>query len=238
MPFLEHLVELRSVITASVVLFLGLAIGYWCFTGPILEWIVKAAPVEHLVFNAPAEAFMVRNKLSLILGGLTAFPYIVYRVWRFVMPGLFRRERRKVMPIAVWSMFLFYAGVIFCYFVMIPGVVRFLIGYGTAHVQPLITVGAYFDTVSQLCLVMGLVFQLPIVMFLLSAAGLVPASLFMRQWRFAIVIIFIVSAIATPPDVLSQALMAIPLCILYIGSALTALIVSRRREKKNAMEAT
>jgi sec-independent protein translocase protein TatC len=100
-------------------------------------------------------------------------------------------------------------------------------------VQPLISVSAYFNTVSQLCLAMGLVFQLPIVMLLLTMAGLVQARTFMQNWRYAIVIIFIVAAVATPsPDPVSQVLMATPLCLLYIGTALTALIVSRRREKK------
>jgi sec-independent protein translocase protein TatC len=229
MSFFEHLGELRSLITATVLVFLALSIGYWFFSAQILEWVVRDVPVDHLIFNAPTEAFMVRTKLSLILGGLTAFPYIAYRVWRFVTPGLFKRERGRVMPIVGWSVLLFYGGVAFCYFMLIPGMIHFLLGYGTAHVQPLIRVSDYFNTVSQLCLVMGIVFQLPIVMFLLSLTGLVPARTFLKNWRFAIVIIFIVSAVATPgPDPISQVLMATPLCLLYIGSALTALVVSRR----------
>lgn len=232
MSFFDHLGELRSVITASVLAFLGLSVGFFFFSAQILEWMVKDLPVDHLIFQAPSEAFMVRTKLCLILGGMTAFPYISYRVWRFVAPGLFRRERGRIMPIVGWSVLLFYAGVAFCYFMVMPGMVGFLIGYGTPHVQPLISVSAYFNTVSQLCLVFGVVFQMPIVMFLLSAVGLVPARTFLRNWRFAILIIFIVSAVATPgPDPVSQVLMATPLCLLYIGSALTALIVSRRRRQ-------
>jgi sec-independent protein translocase protein TatC len=230
MSFFDHLGELRGVITASVLVFLACSAGYFAFSGRILDWMVTGLPVDRLIFQAPSEAFMVRTKLSLVLGGLTAFPYVAYRVWRFVAPGLFRRERGRVMPIVGWSVVLFYAGVVFCYFALVPGMMRFLIGYATAHVQPLITISAYFSTVAQLCLVMGIVFQLPVVMFLLSAADLVPARTFIRHWRFAIVIIFIVSAVATPsPDPVSQVLMATPLCLLYIGSALTALVVARRR---------
>jgi len=232
MPFLEHLDELRNVITASVLVFLAFAVVYFCFSGTILEWMVRDVPVDHFVFQSPSEAFMVRTKLSLVLGILTAFPYIGYRVWRFVMPGLFKTERGRVMPIVAWSILLFYAGVVFCYFMVAPGMVNFLVGYGTAHVQPLISISAYFSMVAQLCLVMGLVFQMPIVMFLLTLSGLVSARTFLKHWRYAIVVIFIVSAIATPsPDPVSQTLMATPLCLLYIGSALTALVVSRRREK-------
>lgn len=232
MSFLDHLGELRGAITASVVAFLALAVGYFFFSGRILEWMVQDLPVDHLIFQAPSEAFMVRTKLSLILGGLTAFPYISYRLWRFVAPGLFRQERGRIMPVVGWSVVLFYAGVAFCYFMVMPGMVNFLIGYGTPHVQPLISVSAYFNTVSQLCLVFGVVFQMPIVMFLLSVMDLVPARTFLRNWRFAMVIIFVMAAIATPsPDPVSQVLMATPLCLLYIGSALTALVVSRRRRQ-------
>jgi sec-independent protein translocase protein TatC len=163
---------------------------------------------------------------------MTAFPYIGYRVWKFVMPGLFKNEKSRVMPIVVWSILLFYVGVVFCYFMVAPGMINFLVRYGTAHVQPLISISAYFDTVAQMCLVMGLVFQLPIVMFLLSLTGLVQPQTFLKQWRYAVLIIFIVAAIATPsPDPVSQTLMATPLCLLYIGSAVVALVVSRRREK-------
>jgi sec-independent protein translocase protein TatC len=232
MHFFEHLDELRSVITASVLVFLAFAAGYFFFSGTILEWMVRDVPVDHFIFQAPSEAFMVRTKLSLILGIMTAFPYIGFRVWKFVMPGLFRNERSRIMPIVVCSILLFYAGVAFCYFMVAPGMINFLVRYGTEHVQPLISISQYFSTVAQLCLVMGLVFQLPIVMFLLSAANLVAPQTFLRQWRYAIVIIFIVAAVATPsPDPVSQTLMATPLCLLYIGSAVVALVVSRRREK-------
>jgi sec-independent protein translocase protein TatC len=231
MSFLDHLGELRSVITASVILFLVLAIGYWFFSGRILDWLVEDVPVEHLIFSTPSEAFMVRTKLSLMLGGLTAFPYVGYRLWRFVTPGLFRAERGRVMPIVTASVVLFYAGVAFCYFMVVPVIITFMLGYATPHVQPLITVSAYFTTVSRLCLAFGLVFQLPVVMFLLSVAGLVSPRTFLRQWRYAILIIFIAAAIFTPPDPVSQVLMATPLCVLYIGSALAALAVVRRRAR-------
>jgi sec-independent protein translocase protein TatC len=232
MSLFDHLGELRGVITASVLVFLGCAVVYFVFSGRILDWMVRDLPVDHLIFQAPAEAFMVRTKLSLILGGMTAFPYISYRLWRFITPGLFRQERGRIMPIVWWSVFLFYAGVAFCYFMVAPGMMNFLLRYGTEHVQPLISVSAYFNTVAQLCLVMGIVFQLPIVVFMLSITDLVPARTFLRNWRYAIVIILIASAIATPsPDPVSQVLMATPLSLLYIGSALTALVVSRRRRQ-------
>jgi len=174
----------------------------------------------------------VRTKLSFVLGGLTAFPYIAYRVWRFITPGLFKREKGRIGPVIFASGVLFYAGVVFCYFVVVPVIVNFMIGYGTERVQPLISISSYFNTVSQLCLAFGLVFQLPIVMLLLSMTGMIDPRLFLNQWRYAIVIIWIAAAIFTPPDPISQTLMAVPLCVLYIGSALVSLAVVRRRDRE------
>ncbi len=229
MSFLQHLGDLRSVLVASTVAFLGLSIVYWFFSGPILEWIVAQVPVDHLVFYAPSEAFMVRTKVSFVLGGMTAFPYVAYRLWRFVTPGLFSRERGRIGPVVAASALLFYGGVAFCYFFVAPVIVNFMLGYATNRVQPMLSVSAYFNTVSRLCLAFGLVFQLPIVMLLLAAVRLVSPRTFLRQWRYAIVIIFVAAAIFTPPDPVSQVLMAVPLCVLYIGSALVSMAFVRRR---------
>jgi len=231
LSFIDHLAELRSVIIQSVFALVIPAIGYWFVSGPILEWLIRDVPVDHLIFNNPSEALAVRTKLSFVLGGLTAFPLIGYRVWRFVTPGLFRNEARRIMPIVVSSTALFYTGIVFCYFFVVPVIVDFMLGYATPRVQPLISVSAYFGTVSQMCLAFGLVFQLPIVILLLAVTGLVSPRTFLRQWRYAVVIIFIAAAIFTPPDPVSQVLMATPLCLLYIGSALVALVVVRRRDR-------
>lgn len=229
MSFMEHLGDLRGVLVASVSVFLGLTIVFWFFSGPILEWLVARVPVDHLVFYAPSEAFMVRTKLSLTLGGMAAFPYIGYRLWRFVTPGLFKRERGRVGPVVFASAVLFYVGVAFSYFVVVPVIINFMLGYATERVQPLLSVSAYVNTISRMCLAFGLVFQLPIVILLLAFTGLVSPRTFLGQWRYAIVIIFIAAAIFTPPDPVSQVLMAVPLCVLYIGSALVASALVRRR---------
>ncbi|MDH5628064.1 MAG: twin-arginine translocase subunit TatC, partial [Candidatus Krumholzibacteria bacterium] len=147
MSFWDHLGELRSVLVSSLILLLGLSIVAWFFSGPIMEWLVADVPVEHLAFLAPSEAFMTRMKLSFILGGLAGFPYVGYRVWRFVSPGLFRRERSRLLPVAAASALLFYAGVAFSYFAVIPVIIQFMLGFATERIQPMISVGAYFTTI-------------------------------------------------------------------------------------------
>jgi sec-independent protein translocase protein TatC len=230
MSFLDHLGDLRSVLVATVAAFLGLSVVYWFFSGRILDGFVARVPVDRLVFYAPSEAFMVRTKVSLVLGGMTAFPYVAYRVWRFVTPGLFARERRRVGPVVAASAALFYVGVAFSYFVVAPTIVNFMLGYATERVQPMLSVSSYFNTVARLCLAFGVVFQLPIVVLLLALTGLVSPRALLRQWRYAVVIIFVAAAILTPPDPVSQVLMALPLVLLYIGSALVASAVVRRRD--------
>ncbi len=234
MSFIDHLAELRGVIVASVIAILALSIGFWVISGRVLDWIVRDVPVDHLTFLAPSEAFMVRTKMSFVLGAMTAFPYVGYRVWKFVSPGLFRRERSRIVPIVAASAALFYAGVVFAYFFVVPVIITFMLGYATERVQPMIAVGAYFDTVSRLCLGFGVVFQLPIVILLLAVTGLVPPQTFLRQWRYAVVIIFTAGAILTPPDPASQVLMAVPLCVLYIGSSFFAVLVMKRRHKRES----
>jgi sec-independent protein translocase protein TatC len=236
MSFWDHLGELRSVLVSSLLLLLSLSVVAWFFSGPIIEWLVADVPVPNLNFLAPSEAFMTRMKLSFILGGLAAFPYVGYRVWRFVSPGLFRRERKRILPVAASSAALFYTGVAFSYFFVVPVIIQFMLGYATERIQPMISVGAYFTTISRLCLAFGLVFQLPIVILLLSILGIVSPWLFLRQWRYAVVIIFVAAAVFTPPDPVSQVLMAVPLVVLYIGSALVAAAVMRRRGRESTTE--
>ncbi len=233
MSFWDHLGELRGVLVSSIIAVLGSSVGFWFVSGTVMEWLVADVPVEHLTFLTPSEAFMTRMKLSFILGALAAFPYVGYRVWRFVSPGLFRKERGRIVPVVVSSAVLFYGGVVFSYLLVIPVIIRFMLGYATEKIQPMISVGAYFNTVSRMCLAFGLVFQLPIVILLLSLLGIVSPRVFLRQWRYAVVIIAVGAAIFTPPDPVSMVLMAVPLVVLYIGSALLAVIVMRRRRVRN-----
>lgn len=233
MSFLEHLDDLRGVLIRSFAGLLVTTIVAWFFSDRILDILVADLPVEHLNFFAPSEAFMVRLKLSLVVGAMTAFPFIFYQVWSFVAPALFDRERGRVLPLMVASSVLFYVGILFCYVVLIPVVLKFLLGFATEKLNPVLSVGAYFAMVARLCFTFGLVFQLPILVLALAAAGIVTPQMLLRSWRWAIVIIFVVAAVLTPPDPVSQVMMALPVVLLYIGSVLIAHIVVRRKEGKD-----
>lgn len=236
MGLLEHLEELRSTLIALLVAWVGASAILWFFSAPILEFLIHHLPVKDLYFFAPGEAFMVRTKLSFILGILVSFPYLLFRVWRFVAPGLFRKEKSLVSPVVVLSVVLFYLGLLFAYWVMMPLVLRFFVTFGTASLTPMLSVEKYFSFVAKLAFAFGLVFQLPLVVILLTWMGVVSPRTLLSQWRWAIIIIFSVAAILTPPDPISQICMAVPLCVLFFASVVASFAIQRRGKKSDADE--
>lgn len=231
MSFLGHLDELRKVLVqAAFAVAITTVIG-WFFSDRILNLIIAPLPVEKVYFQSPTEAFMVRLRISVVLGLMAAFPFVLFRVWAFVSPALFSNERKKILPFVFASSTLFYVGVAFCYAVLMPLVLEFLLSYATEYLDPLISVSSYFAFVSRLCFAFGIVFQLPIVVLLLSLLGIVTPQWLLRQWRFGVVAIFIASAMLTPPDAVSMTLMALPVLLLYVASVLIALVVVRRRDR-------
>lgn len=229
MSFLEHLEDFRGVLIQSAIAFLLATIGCWFLSGHIIDLLIRDLAVEKLIFYAPAEAFMARVKISLVLGLLISYPIILFRIWSFVSPALFEKERKKVWPFVVTASLLFYVGVVFAYLILIPIALGFLIGFGTDNLTPMISVTSYFAFVARLCLVFGIVFQLPIIVFVLSMIGVVTPRFLLKQWRWAVLIIFVCAAILTPPDPASQVLMALPIVLLYIGSVLVAHVTIQRR---------
>ncbi|MFN2369841.1 MAG: twin-arginine translocase subunit TatC [Candidatus Krumholzibacteriia bacterium] len=233
MGLLEHLEELRAVVMQAGIAAVAATILCWFWSADLLEFMIRPIRDEGIYFTAPNEAFMVRLKISAVAGLFVMAPFIFFKIYGFVLPGLYRRERRVVTPLLIATTALFYTGVAFAFTVVIPAVITFLLGYGTELVQPLIGVGPYFGFVARLCLAFGLVFELPLLVLGLSVAGIVDPRMLLRTWRFAIVAIFVCSAILTPPDVASQVMMALPVLVLYFGSALVSLLVVRRRRKQD-----
>jgi sec-independent protein translocase protein TatC len=231
MSFLDHLDELRKVIVQSATVFFVAMVVCWFFSGRVLDFLVRPLPVEHLVFTDPSEAFLVRMRISLVLGLMITFPFILFRVWAFVAPGLFAHERKKVLPFILASSALFYTGVVFCYVVLVPIVLQFLLSYRTPMLDPLISVNSYFAFVWKLSFAFGIVFQLPIVVLLLTLLGIVTPQWLLRQWRYGVVGIAIAAAVFTPPDVISMIAMGVPLLVLYAVSVLIAFVVVRKKDR-------
>lgn len=228
MTFLEHLEELRRTILFAIVAVMIGTVAAWNVVDRLLPWFAR--DVERLYSTALTEGFSVRLKLAMLIGTLAALPFILTRLWRFVVPGLMPGERRLVGPLVAVSVALFYGGVAFALLAVKPMVVRFFLQYARPpYLVPLIGVGSYFDFVVRLALAFGVVFQMPLVICVLSVAGVVTPGGLARQWRYAVVAAFIAGAIFTPPDVVSQIAMSVPLVALYfIGVGAAAFIVRRR----------
>lgn len=235
MPITEHLAELRRTVFWAFGLALGAGVAAWFFSDAIVDRLLApavAASEQPLFFSAPMEAFLLKLKTSIVVGLFLVLPLILHRIYLFVGPGLYARERNVVGPMLWFAVLLFYTGVGFCFFILMPMVIRFALGFATESLQPWLTAGSYFNMVARLCLAFGLLFELPMVVFALSWAGMVSPGVLLRGWRYALVIVLIVAAILTPPDAISQLLLAGPVMVLYVGSCLISMLVTRRRARK------
>lgn len=231
MSFLDHLDELRTVIIRSSLAAIAAAVLCWFWSADLLDLLVRPLAGTGVYFTAPNEAFLVRLKLAGIVGVFLVLPFILWQIYGFVLPGLYRTERRVVTPLIVATTLLFYLGVVFSFLVVSPMVIRFLMSFGTEIMQPLIGVGNYFAFVARLSLAFGLIFELPVLVFFLSVAGILEPRMLLRTWRYALVIIVILAAVLTPPDIFSQVAMAIPVSILYLASILAAMAATRGRDR-------
>ena len=263
MPFLEHLRELRKRVRNSVIAVLVAVVGTYQFADYILlalyrplalAWVEKMeTPPPRPGIFAPAEGFWAYLSISLWAGIFVASPIIFYQLWKFVAPGLYKRERRFGVLFAVASAVCFIGGGAFCYFVVLEPIYSFLLGYSMNDLSDIakrmnipvndtsfylsaeaLRIGEFVKFGRKLILGFGLVFELPIFIFVLSLMGVVTHRSLWKFNRWWIVLSFIISAALTPPDPASQILMAAPLIILYNFSIGIAWIVTRRREAAQA----
>ncbi|HUS19379.1 MAG TPA: twin-arginine translocase subunit TatC [Terriglobales bacterium] len=244
MSLLEHLEELRRRIIyslISIVVAFGLAWGYAedifrLMEIPIREALRANHLSEKLVYTNPTDPFNIYLRIALIAGLFLASPVILYQFWMFISPGLYRHEKRYVLPFMFVTVGLFLAGGYFGYKFVYPAALTFLIDYGKDF-QPMITVGEYTDLFLTVVAGMGAVFELPTVIFFLALMGVVDAKFLVNNFRYAILIIFTIAAILTPTtDLVNLCIFAAPMVVLYVLSIGVAWLVHPRRRRK-ALEA-
>jgi sec-independent protein translocase protein TatC len=236
MPFLAHREDLRSVLLHSVIACGIGAIAGWWLAPRVLEDVIGRT-VGHVIVLSPLEAFNERFKLAIVLGLFLVLPYVLYRVWNFIVPGLLKRERSWILPMALGSFVLFALGAAAAYFYVVPLVVNVLANFMTPSMRPEIRVGALLGLVYNMALACGIVFQLPLVTMTLTAIGLVTPGFLLRQWRFALVAVFFVTAVITPGDaVTAQLIMGVPMTVLYIISVGLSWLVARRHRNAELVE--
>jgi len=249
MTFFEHLAELRKRIINSLY-----AIGICAFVGvyispkvikfinePMLKALREAHFDSKLYYNHPAGALNLVITLGVYIGLVIASPVVLYQLWLFVAPALYKHERSAVTGFLFSTVFLFLSGIAFGYFVTLPYVLRFLVGFqqfgGT--VAPLLSINEYFDLILMILLGLGLVFELPILIFFLSLFGIVTPKFLWQNFRYAILVIAVVAAIITPtPDAQTMLIFMMPMVVLYfVGIGVSAAVVRRKRKALEAESA-
>ena len=240
-PLLDHLIELRRRLLwalAALVVCFG---GAFYFAKQIFAFLVQpllAAGQQKIIYTQLFEAFFVQLKVSLFAAFMLAFPVIATQLWRFVAPGLYAKEKKALAPFLVATPVLFALGASLAYFFAIPIALKFLLGFqgniGGVQQEALPAVGNYLDFVMQFILAFGIAFQLPILLMLLERSGIVTYEQLKGGRRYMIVAAFVVAAVFTPPDVVSQLLLAIPLCMLFEGALIAIRLTKRKVDEDEA----
>jgi len=237
LPLTAHLQELRKRLIFS---FIAVGIGFvicYAFADSLFEILakplLKIMPAGGaLIFTSVAEAFFTYMKIGFIAGIILASPFILYQIWAFIAPGLYRHEKGYIVPFVLGGSLFFTLGVLFGYFVAIPVGFRFLLGYATDFIKPMPSMKEYLTFTIKFLLAFGLVFEFPVVLVLLARIGIVDSKMLARQRRYAILLVFILAAVVTPsPDLLTQVLTAIPLIGLYELSILLSRIFGKKKKK-------
>ena len=233
MPFLDHLEELRWRLIKSIAsVLIGAVISFY-FIDQIIEFLVK--PTDALKNSMDLQVlkvqgmFMIKWSIALFGGIIISIPVLTFQIWKFVAPGLYIDEKKYIIPLIIFTFLSFLCGLIFAYMIVIPFSLSFFTSVGFEGIQNNFSINYYFSFITWLMIGSGLIFELPVIVFILSVIGLLTPA-FMRHYRrYAIVIILVLSAFITPPDPVSLVLMSIPLLVLYEVSIGVSWLVNRKK---------
>jgi sec-independent protein translocase protein TatC len=241
--FLSHLIELRTRLVRALLAVGVLFLPAFFFSAELYDFLamplVGALPQgSKMIATGVITPFLIPMKIAAMAAFLVALPYLLYEAWAFVAPGLYAHEKRLVLPLVVSSTLLFFAGMAFCYFIVFRKVFEFISGFAPKSVSVAPDIEAYFNFVLGMFLAFGLAFEVPVVVVVLVLTGLVSVAQ-LREFRgYVVVGIFVVAAIVTPPDVVSQISLAVPMCLLYEAGIVCGQLIERRRKPEALGEAS
>ena len=236
-----HIADLRKRLTISTITVVVMFFACFSFYEPILEWMM--APVKHalpvgtsMIAVEIQETFFTAMKVAFFAGFIISLPVIFWQLWLFLAPGLYDHEKKLVVPFVFFATLMFLLGAAFAYYIVVPIGFDFLIAFGNSVVSVLPSIGKYVGFFTKLLIGFGIAFELPVITFFLAKIGLVNDQMLKDFFRYAVVLIFIVAAVLTPPDVISQVLMAAPLLILYGVSIYIAKVFNPAQKEEEEEE--
>lgn len=256
-PLTEHLGELRNRILISLI---AVAIAFsgsfyysenlfsilisplhntlsFSLENPYISIVAGKNPDLELVFLAPAEAIWMHIKIAFICAFIVSSPIIFYEIWRFVAPGLMEQEKKYALPFVFTTTFLFLIGALFCFAIILPFAMNFLLNYKTENLKPMISVGKYVDFCLKFILAFGAIFELPVVTVFATRMGIVTPDFLAKNRKYAVLIAFVLAALLTPtPDAFNQSLMAVPMIILYEVGIWASKFLDKKKKKKDYKE--
>lgn len=244
MGLMDHLDELRARVVRSLIAIIGLFLVAFTFADLIMNYVkiplADALPEgsEVLHFTGPMDVLIANIKLSILVAVVGACPIWLYQFWRFLEPALYENEKKYILPFMLTSVSLFFTGVSFCFFIILPMALDFLIGYGLQVGTAIITVGDYISLVMILIFGFGLVFETPVILILLAMLDLVSADSLAQNRKFVLIGILLMGALLTPPDPISQVAMGVPTYLMYEVSIVIIRFMQRRRNKTEGSEAS
>lgn len=234
MSFFEHLDELRKrLIIIAVIIFVA-AVVCFIFIEEIIFFLTSSAENLDLIYTSPAEAFMAQIRLAFLVGALMTLPFTLHQILAFVMPALRKQEKKIVILLLIFMVLLFYAGLLFGFFIVFPYALYFFLGFATEELLPLFTISSYISFVVTFLVGFGLVFQVPLVFWFLGYLSIISSKFLRMNRKYAVLVIAIISAVITPPDLFSQLLMIGPLLLLYEVGILLVRFTERKRVKEQS----
>jgi sec-independent protein translocase protein TatC len=241
--FISHLIELRTRLmrAGAAVLVLFVALFFYPGSGVIYDFLAAPlisvmGPDAKLIATGVVTPFMIPVKVTAVVAFMLALPVVLYQAWAFVAPGLYEHEKKLAAPLIIASTLLFFAGVAFCYYFVFGKVFAFIQGFAPKSISPMPDIEAYFNFVLTMFIAFGVTFEIPIVVILLVRMGIVSVAKLADARPYVIVGAFIVAAVVTPPDVISQFMLAVPMCILFEAGLFFARFVGTRAKEEAAKE--
>lgn len=233
LTLVEHLAELRNRIIYMAAVFVAAVLLSYNFSEILVTDMIGIVPDISFVFISPAELLLSYIKIAVIIGLSVSSPFLIMQVWLFVSPGLEKKERRTMLFSLLFGGVFFILGAVFAYVVVLPLILEFFMGFQVEGIEEMISFSSYLSLIVNTVLSFGLIFELPSIMVIMTRFGIVKARFLRKNRKYIILVIFVVAAVLTPPDIISQTLLALPMILLFELGIFLSRIVERKRDKED-----